>query len=108
MFIIVIIDNLKELSRSIPEIVKREDKINKDNIKIITEIKYLFISLISTVELENSSLFIYILYGLTFDTNSLIANLKSEYNFTNLIPELVEKKDPPIITIIKKKNEAFS
>ena len=31
-----------------------------------------------------------------------MANLIKEYSFKNLIPELVEKKDPPIITRIKK------
>tara|TARA_B110001450_G_scaffold226141_1_gene224747 strand:- start:73 stop:249 length:177 start_codon:yes stop_codon:yes gene_type:complete len=32
----------------------------------------------------------------------LIEYLNSEYIFKNLIPELVEKKEPPIITKIKK------
>tara|TARA_B100000686_G_C15997863_1_gene575203 strand:+ start:146 stop:355 length:210 start_codon:yes stop_codon:yes gene_type:complete len=35
------------------------------------------------------------------ESNSLIENLINAYNLTNLIPELVEKKDPPIITKIK-------
>tara|TARA_B110000459_G_C16224679_1_gene322359 strand:+ start:289 stop:459 length:171 start_codon:yes stop_codon:yes gene_type:complete len=33
--------------------------------------------------------------------------LNKEYTFKNLIPELVEKKDPPIITSIKKINDRF-
>ena len=46
--------------------------------------------------------------GLTCERSSLIENLINKYNFKNLIPELVEKKDPPIITKIKnKKNKLF-
>jgi len=56
VFISVKIDNLKELSRSIPEIVNKEDKINKENVNIKTEIKYLLISLVSNFEPENSNL----------------------------------------------------
>jgi hypothetical protein len=42
------------------------------------------------------------------ERSSLIENLINKYNFKNLIPELVEKKDPPIITKIKnKKNKLF-
>tara|TARA_B110000114_G_C14817011_1_gene287087 strand:+ start:306 stop:542 length:237 start_codon:yes stop_codon:yes gene_type:complete len=37
----------------------------------------------------------------------LIEYLNNEYIFKNLIPELVEKKDPPIITSIKKTNDRF-
>tara|TARA_B100000787_G_C16085405_1_gene246409 strand:- start:189 stop:425 length:237 start_codon:yes stop_codon:yes gene_type:complete len=37
----------------------------------------------------------------------LIEYLNNEYIFKNLIPELVEKKDPPIITIIKKIKDKF-
>ena len=57
VFMRVKIDNLKELSRLIPEIVSKEDNINKDKINTKTEIKYLFISLVSNFELENSNLF---------------------------------------------------
>ena len=57
MFISVKIDNLNALSRLIPEIVSKDDKINNENININTEIKYLFISLVSNLESENSSLF---------------------------------------------------
>ena len=44
VFIRVKIDNLKELSKSIPEIVNKEDKINKDNININKEMKNLLTS----------------------------------------------------------------
>ena len=40
VFISVKIDNLNELSTSIPEIVSKEDKVNKENININTEIKF--------------------------------------------------------------------
>ena len=56
VFISVKIASLKELSRSIPEIDNREDKINNENINIKTEIKYLLISLVSNFEFENSNL----------------------------------------------------
>jgi septum formation topological specificity factor MinE len=56
VFIRVRIDNLKELSISIPEIVNKEDKINKDNININKEMKNLFTSSVVKIELENSSL----------------------------------------------------
>ena len=45
--------------------------------------------------------------GLECERSSFIENLSKEYIFTNLIPELVEKKDPPIITKIKKINDKF-
>ena len=57
VFISVKIDNLNALSRLIPEIVNKDDKIKSENININTEIKYLFISLVSNFELENSNLF---------------------------------------------------
>ena len=34
-------------------------------------------------------------------------NLNNEYTFINLKPELVEKKEPPIITKIKNINDKF-
>ena len=71
-------DSLNELSRLMPDIVSNEHKMNSDNMKINTEIKYLLISLVSNTELENSSLFINILRGLAWESSSLIENLKSE------------------------------
>ena len=41
------------------------------------------------------------LFGFEWETNSLIENLNNKNNLKNLIPELVEKKDPPIIIKIK-------
>ena len=45
--------------------------------------------------------------GLLQESISFIEYLNKEYTFKNLIPELVEKKDPPIITMIKKINDKF-
>ena len=57
MFIRVKIDNLNALSRLIPEMVNKDDNIKRENINIKTEIKYLFISIVSSFEPENSNLF---------------------------------------------------
>ena len=38
----------------------------------------------------------------------MIENLNKAKSFKNLIPELVEKKEPPIITKIKNKKERSS
>ena len=57
VFISVKIANLNELSRLIPEIVNKDDKIVNENININTEIKYLFISLVCIFVSENSNLF---------------------------------------------------
>tara|TARA_B100000214_G_C23463752_1_gene399542 strand:- start:20 stop:238 length:219 start_codon:yes stop_codon:yes gene_type:complete len=45
------------------------------------------------------------LFGLEYESISLKEYLNKKYIFKNLIPELVEKKEPPIITIIKKTNQ---
>ena len=45
--------------------------------------------------------------GFAWDTSSLIENLKSKKSLENLRPELVEKKDPPIIIRIIKINIRF-
>tara|TARA_Y100000817_G_scaffold139021_1_gene109048 strand:+ start:313 stop:453 length:141 start_codon:yes stop_codon:yes gene_type:complete len=45
--------------------------------------------------------------GLAWDMSSFIENLNSKKSFENLRPELVEKKDPPIMIKIKKIKERF-
>ena len=45
--------------------------------------------------------------GFACDTSSLIENLKSKKSLENLRPELVEKKEPPIIIRIIKMNDRF-
>ena len=45
--------------------------------------------------------------GFACDTSSFIENLKSKKSLENLRPELVEKKEPPIIIRIIKMNVRF-
>ena len=47
------------------------------------------------------------LLGFEWETSSLIENLNNRSNLKNLIPELVEKKEPPIIIKIKKIKDKF-
>ena len=67
-------------------------------IKINIVRKYLFISFVSKFILEKNNLFINTFFGLLKERTWLIEYLVKEYIFKNLKPELVEKKDPPIIT----------
>lgn len=101
MFIKVKIANLNELSKLIPLKLNKEVKINNEIMKIKIVKKYLFISLKSKLILENINLFIKTFFGLLKDRIWLNEYLVKEYIFKNLIPELVEKKDPPIITKIR-------
>ena len=98
VFIKVNMANLKEYSNSI---LDKDNKIVKEK-KEITNInivkKYLLISLVSKLILEKISLFINTFFGLLKERIWLIEYLVKEYIFKNLKPELVEKKDPPIIT----------
>ena len=50
-------------------------------------------------------MFVNKLFGFEWDTNSFIENLNNKNNLKNLIPELVEKKDPPIIINIRNIND---
>ena len=101
VFIKVKTANLKELSKGILLRLNREVKINKEIIKIKIVKKYLLISLKSKFIFENISLFIKTFFGLLKDKIWFSEYLVSEYIFRNLKPELVEKKEPPIITSIK-------
>ena len=101
MFIKVNTANLNEYSNWI---LDKDNKIVKEkreiiNINIVK--KYLFISLVSKFILEKISLFINTFFGLLKERIWLIEYLVKEYIFKNLKPELVEKKDPPIITKIR-------
>ena len=49
-----------------------------------------------------------IFFGLAFDIISLIENLNKEIIFIKRKPELVEKKDPPIIIKTRKINDKYS
>ena len=101
VFINVSIDNLNEFSKLISLKLNNEVKTKREIIKIIIVKKYLFISLKSKLILENNNLFIKTFFGLLKDKIWLREYFVSEYIFKNLNPELVEKKDPPIITRIK-------
>ena len=101
MFIKVRIANLKELSKLISDKLNNEVRINKEIIKIKIVKKYLLISLKSKLILENNNLFIKTFLGLLKDKIWLNEYFVNEYIFKNLKPELVEKKDPPIITSIR-------
>ena len=93
--------NLKELSKLISDKLNKDVRINKEIIKIKIVKKYLLISLKSKLILENNNLFIKTFLGLLKDKIWLNEYFVNEYIFKNLKPELVEKKDPPIITSIR-------
>ena len=76
------------------KMVKEKREITKINIVR----KYLFMSFVSKLILEKTNLFINTFFGLLKERIWLIEYLVKEYIFKNLKPELVEKKDPPIIT----------
>ena len=98
MFIKVNTANLKEYSNWILDkdnkIVKEKSEITKINIVK----KYLLISFTSKLILEKTSLFMNTFFGLLKERIWFIEYLVKEYIFKNLKPELVEKKEPPIIT----------
>ena len=76
----------------------RTFKEKKEITKIKIVKKYLFISFVSKLIFEKANLFINIFFGLLKERIWLMEYLVKEYIFKNLKPELVEKKDPPIIT----------
>ena len=101
VFIKVRIPNLNDTEREISLIVSNEVIINKDNTKTITDKKYLFMSNWLTWFSENVILLINICFGFECDKSSFVENFIRVNNLKNLMPELVEKNDPPIITKIK-------
>ncbi len=101
MFIKVKIESLNEFSNLIPLSVNNEIKINRDKINISVVKKYLLISLLSKLILLKISLLVKIFLGLLNDNIWLIEYSNNDKILINLKPELVEKKDPPIITKIK-------
>ena len=60
-------DNLNEVSKLIPLILKKVIKVKRDNIKIRTVRKYLLISLKSKLIFVKINLFINIFFGLLKD-----------------------------------------
>ena len=77
VFINVKIDNLNEFSKEISEMVKKEVNKNKDIIKIITDKKYFWISVLWNLTFKKRSLFKKIFFGLTWEIKSVIENLNS-------------------------------
>ena len=73
-------------------------KVKREIAKINIVKKYLFMSFVSKLILEKNNLFINTFFGRLKERIWLIEYLVKEYIFKNLKPELVEKKDPPIIT----------
>ena len=104
VFIIVKIESLNEFSNWIPESVKKRVNIEREIIKIIIEKKYLLISDFSVLLFINVTLFEYTWFGFVWDNRLFKENFNKLRIFITLIPELVEKKEPPITTIIKKIN----
>ena len=100
MFIKVKTEILKEFSKEIPKNVKNDERNKVDIIKIITDKKYLFIINSSKLICENNCLVLKTLIGLTCEIRLFIENLNKAKSLKNLIPELVEKKEPPTITKI--------
>ena len=98
VFINVSIDIFKHRSKSIPESATNDVRTSKEIINIIIERKYLLISFISKFVFENKRRFMNMFLGLLNESIWFRENLIREYILINLSPELVEKKDPPIIT----------
>ena len=98
------IESLNEFSNWISESVKKRVNMEREIIKIIIEKKYLFISDFSVFSLIKVTLFEYIWFGFVWDNRLFKENFNKLKIFITLIPELVEKKEPPITTIIKKIN----
>mgnify|MGYP005707899689 CR=1 FL=1 len=78
MFIKVKIDNLNELSNSIPFKLNKDVSIKKESRKIKTVKKYLFISSKSKLIFVNINLFMKIFLGLLKDRIWLIEYLNNE------------------------------
>ena len=75
VFIKVKIEILKEFSKEIPKKVKKDERNNKEIIKIITDKKYLLIINLSKLISENNSLLLVTLIGLTCEIKLFNENL---------------------------------
>ena len=101
------IESLNEFSNWISDKVNNKVRINREIIKIIIEKKYLLISSFSVFSFIKVTLLEYIWFGLVCDRRLFIEYFIKVKILINLIPELVEKKEPPIITKIRNKNFKF-
>ena len=78
VFIKVKIDNLKEFSNDMPEMVNNDVKNNKKTIKKIRDKKYLLSSILSIFVLRKRCLLEEIFKGLKCDTSTFNENLNKE------------------------------
>ena len=101
VFIIVKIPNLNDDIKSILFKVNNDDITKRDSINNNIAKKYFVISDRFIFLSKKLILFVKICLGLVWERSSLIENFVKLNNLKNLKPELVEKKDPPIITKIK-------
>ena len=107
VFIIVNIPSLKDTSNSILEIVNKRTIENNEIIKIMIDKKFLLSSALSVSLSINETLLRYTWFGFAWDNKLFNENLVKFNNFISLKPELVEKKDPPIITNNMNRNDKF-
>ena len=98
VFIIVKIPNLNEFSNFIPDIVNKLETAKSEIIKTKTVKKYLFTSDLSVFDFNKVTLFKYIWFGFVLESKLFKEYLSKLNILITLKPELVEKKDPPIIT----------
>ena len=98
---IVKIESLNEFSKEISERVKSIDNKDKEIIKIKTDKKYLLTSSSLKFILKKGFLLRKTFLGFACEIKLFIENLNKIKIFKNLIPELVETREPPIITKIK-------
>ena len=108
VFIIVKTPSLKAFSKSIPDTVNKIEIANKDAINIKIVKKYLFVSVLFVFDERKETLFKYIWLGFVWESKLFSEYFIKVNIFTTLKPELVEKKEPPIITKIKNTNDKFS
>ena len=107
VFIIVKIPNLNEFSNFIPDIVNKLETAKSEIIKTKTVKKYLFTSDLSVFDFNKVTLFKYIWFGFVLESKLFKEYLSKLNILITLKPELVEKKDPPIITKIRKIKDKF-
>ena len=102
VFVSVNIDIDNESWKLIPWKLIIEESIRSKIIKNKKDKKYLLISSVLIFKFEKNKLVLNMYFGLATKKSSLKENLINNINFINLIPELVEKRPPPIIVRNKK------
>jgi len=102
VFVSVNIDIDKESWKLIPWKLIIEESIRSKIIKNKKDKKHLLTSSDVIFKFEKNKLVLNMYFGLATKKSSLKENFINNINFINLIPELVEKKPPPIIVRNKK------